>query len=263
MFFNVNKNKKNDFYIKSNNMDNSSILFYKNRRVKYIGQINEKREPNGIGIYYYKNGQLKYSGCFQNGEKDGFGTSFYINGNMIFNGYWRKDKKVDNMDYFEGKRREEITDLERNGKGDIPLKISITRLKNKFMGCIREDKWEGYGIFFWREENKKMEAFWRWDEKRRGYICLWDNYESFFNPETETIDGYTCIQYSNGDRYIGEIKKGEIHGKGTFYWKSGDKYEGGWKNNLMEGHGKYTESNGKIKVGYFHKNKYLRFGWFL
>ena len=38
------------------------------------------------------------------------------------------------------------------------------------------------------------------------------------------------INYTNGDKYYGEIKKDKKHGFGTYTWKDGSVYFGNWEN---------------------------------
>ena len=45
------------------------------------------------------------------------------------------------------------------------------------------------------------------------------------------------IKFSNGDKYIGQIKNGEMHGDGTYIFSDGDKYIGKFRNNKFSGYG--------------------------
>ena len=44
--------------------------------------------------------------------------------------------------------------------------------------------------------------------------------------------------------YVGELKDGKPHGKGTYIWKNGTKYEGEFKNGKRHGQGNETYSDG-------------------
>lgn len=82
----------------------------------------------------------------------------------------------------------------------------------------------------------------------------------------------TEADFSNGDRYIGDLKEGKRHGHGkswesknvctlacshgavpshagVYYYGSGDKYTGTWKLGKQEGHGVYEYANGDRYVG--------------
>src|SRR4051812_43882995 len=50
-------------------------------------------------------------------------------------------------------------------------------------------------------------------------------------------DGKGVLNWSNGNRYEGEVVVGTINGKGTFYWADGDWYQGEFKNGRRDGLG--------------------------
>ena len=91
--------------------------------------------------------------------------------------------------------------------------------------------------------------------------------------------------WTDGDKWIGEWKDGEINGEGTYFyadgsitvgeWKdgeingqaiqtwgdksewAGDRYAGEWKDGEMHGQGRYTYADGTIKEGIFENGKFL------
>ena len=72
------------------------------------------------------------------------------------------------------------------------------------------------------------------------------------NIEIEFLE-YT--EFYNGDIYYGEINKKnkEYYGRGIKIWKEGDKYEGEWKDNNKHGKGKYIwgKINKKFEDDYY------------
>jgi hypothetical protein len=54
---------------------------------KYIGQVNEKNERNGFGIYYVIHGGT-YEGYWLNGFKNGQGKFFNKEGRLVYDGLW-------------------------------------------------------------------------------------------------------------------------------------------------------------------------------
>ena len=50
-------------------------------------------------------------------------------------------------------------------------------------------------------------------------------------------------------KYVGDFKKNQSHGRGTFIFSNGDEYEGEYKNGLEDGYGIIKYKNGKIKEG--------------
>jgi len=55
--------------------------------------------------------------------------------------------------------------------------------------------------------------------------------------------------------YVGEIRKGVPHGKGTFTLSNGEKYVGEWQDGLMHGQGTHTLPDGAKYVGEWQDNK--------
>ncbi len=50
-------------------------------------------------------------------------------------------------------------------------------------------------------------------------------------------------------KYVGEVKEGKLHGKGTYTYVNGDKYVGEYKDGEMNGQGTATFANGDKYVG--------------
>ena len=59
------------------------------------------------------------------------------------------------------------------------------------------------------------------------------------------------ILFSDGEKYIGEIRDNVLCGEGKIIFPSGNKYEGGISYGLRHGHGIYRDSNGLIYEGEF------------
>lgn len=59
------------------------------------------------------------------------------------------------------------------------------------------------------------------------------------------------LEYSNGEKYVGEVKDGKKHGKGTYTWFDGKKYEGEFVNDTISGKGKCSFPTGDVYEGEF------------
>ena len=55
--------------------------------------------------------------------------------------------------------------------------------------------------------------------------------------------------------YVGELKNGKPHGKGTYIWKNGTKYEGEWKDGERYGQGRFTFTDGSKYEGEWEDGK--------
>ena len=76
------------------------------------------------------------------------------------------------------------------------------------------------------------------------------SYASYLNTKT--------INYSNGDKYVGQVVNGKRHGIGTYYFfETGDKFWGHWANGKRNGIGKYYYADGQIKSGVWKDDKYV------
>jgi hypothetical protein len=54
------------------------------------------------------------------------------------------------------------------------------------------------------------------------------------------------IEYSNGDRYNGDIISGEKHGKGHMKYSNGSVYYGDWKHDKRDGRGLFIDGDGQL-----------------
>ena len=70
------------------------IYYYKNGNIKYDGDfVNDKYEGNGK--YIWEDGQY-YIGEWKNGLRNGKGIYYYSNGNIKYEGDWIDDKFIEN-----------------------------------------------------------------------------------------------------------------------------------------------------------------------
>jgi len=72
---------------------------------------------------------------------------------------------------------------------------------------------------------------------------------------SKTVDrvGFT---YSDGRKYVGQVKEGEPEGLGTLTFPDGKKYVGQFKNGQPEGAGTLTLPDGTKKLGEFEDGKF-------
>ena len=80
---------KREIEVKNGKLSGKGKEFYKNNRLKYIGDY-EDGQINGKGELYYQDyGYINYIGEFKNGEKDGIGKEFDKFGNLINEGEFK------------------------------------------------------------------------------------------------------------------------------------------------------------------------------
>ncbi len=78
------------------------------------------------------------------------------------------------------------------------------------------------------------------------------NHTDFNQNESQKKSSF---EFSNGDRYVGEVLNGEMHGLGTYYFACGDFYHGYFVKGCREGIGVYTHSNSCQYQGEFRDGK--------
>lgn len=75
--------------------------------------------------------------------------------------------------------------------------------------------------------------------------------------------GKGVYNYANGDKYIGEFENGLKHGRGEYYFENGDQYEGYFEFDDFHGVGIYTHVNGEKYEGHFKDGKFHKKGNFI
>lgn len=77
-----------------------------------------------------------------------------------------------------------------------------------------------------------------------------DNYPSSVQSEYK----FECIEYSSGNRYIGETKNGKPHGEGIYLWSDFDAWFGQWSEGSRNGYGLYMYYSGNLLFGHWVGN---------
>ena len=92
------------------------------------------------------------------------------------------------------------------------------------------------------------------EEKDDGWaVCPSGNRSKAFDGGYHNIEGKKhgkfIIEFSSGDKYVGEFKNNRKHGQGTYTYSNGSKYVGEYKEGVRSGQGTYTFSDGSKDVG--------------
>lgn len=193
-------------------------------------------------------------------------------GNALSRGEWRKQmlKTMDNPSYTydNGKYRGQLNNG-RNGFGSYWWKED----DDYHWGWYENGKREGTGIYIIGHVDD------RWVRNCKGCIYFVGEYEAgdkvgkgtcydkfgnliyygdFKNDEPVdefpmtgryTSYKFECIEYDNGNMYVGETKDGKRHGRGIFLWKDGSSWYGRWSDGSRDGRGIYFPYSGSYTVG--------------
>jgi hypothetical protein len=74
-------------------------------------------------------------------------------------------------------------------------------------------------------------------------------------PEGQYHNCWGTATWAGGEKYVGEFKDGNVHGRGTFTWANGEKYVGEFKDGALNGQGTYIYGDGHKYVGEFKGGK--------
>ena len=91
--------------------------------------------------------------------------------------------------------------------------------------------------------------------KRFVYAPLLSETEPAVSTPAVSQSAVKTINYSNGDRYRGEIRNGQRHGRGVYTWTDGASYDGEWRDGDFHGRGVRTWANGNRYEGDFVNDK--------
>lgn len=68
--------------------------------------------------------------------------------------------------------------------------------------------------------------------------------------------GHGEYRFVDGARYVGDFKKGQLHGKGILYYPDGSKYLGNWYRQLQQGMGRLVRADGTVYFGMWDKGQW-------
>ena len=75
-----------------------------------------------------------------------------------------------------------------------------------------------------------------------------DKPDKAFPQSYDGTQNFECIEYEDGDIYLGETLNGLRHGLGIFFWNNGDTWYGEWKEDKRNGNGIEYQYDGAIKT---------------
>ena len=176
----------------------------------------------------YNNG--KYRGQLNNG-RNGFGAYF-----------WNDDE-----DYYWGS----YYDGNRSGMG-IYIIGHDGRYLNNCQDCI----------YFVGNYEKNIKSGKGTCYDKFGNLIYYGDFKDDKPVSTYPVEGqyksykFECIEYTSGNRYIGETKDGKRHGYGIFLWKEGGAWYGYWQDGSRSGRGIYYKPAGGFTLGSWKGDEY-------
>lgn len=133
----------------------------------------------------------------------------------------------------------------------------------KFVGCFRDNKANGYGLFLPVEGDKYAGEF--RDDKLDGFGIYNHVNGAEYSGDwvNEMQEGIGVEKWRDGSAYEGEYANGKKEGIGSYVWKDGSKYEGMWRENNLCGYGIYYFNDGRIYEGQWLNNMMNGLGKFV
>jgi hypothetical protein len=126
---------------------------------RYIGEVNEREEPEGYGTKWFAEEQFKsdrYEGHWQAGLQDGRGVYYYAAGGK-YDGEWRNNQAngqgimyFHNVDEYDGHWLND----EKEGYGVFSFKNGA-----RYEGMFRNDSFNGHGAYTWPNGQKHEGEF--------------------------------------------------------------------------------------------------------
>ena len=260
----------------------SSFLSDKNTLSAQFLYFNENgvTDKTSTSRYYGLSVRAVYAGPQGSDSYSRSSSSSSIVGNALSRGDWRKLmlKTLDNPDwtYNNGKYRGQLNNG-RNGYGVYWWSED----EDYHWGWNEDGKRKDMGIYIigHPEQNRYVRncvgcIYYVGDYKDGDKAGKGTCYDKFGNliyygdfKDDKPVDEYPmtgkykaykfeCIEYDNGNMYVGETKDGKRHGRGIFLWKDGGSWYGRWEDGSRSGRGIYFPYSGKYSIGSWKGDEY-------
>jgi len=255
---------------------------------KYVGEFRDGM-PNGQGICVYANGN-RYDGGYRDGSFHGQGTFTHTDGRKYV-GEYRDGKRHGQGTWTDSKENHYVGE-HRDGK-QTGLGIYIYLSGDTYVGEHRHGRPHGQGVYTFlsdlytyprfrgRAAYRTREAGGFRDAKIHGLSYsidynkdpvlgewrdgelqetsgFYDSFQSDLFEGTKSNDDAEegTYTFSDGSKYVGELRFGIPHGQGTLIHTTGAYYVGGWRDGKQNGRGIYAfEDRCKYVLGEWKDNR--------
>ena len=205
-------------------------------------------------------------------------SSSAVTGNALVRGDWRNmmKKSFDNPEwtYSNGKYRGQLKDG-RNGYGAYWWSED----DDMFFGRYKDGDRDGMGIYFIGKDgryinnckdcayfvgsySKNIKEGTGTCYDKNGTLIYFGDFKNDAPTESYPMEGrfkaykFECIEYTNGNMYVGETKDGKRHGWGVFLWTDGGAWFGYWEDGSRNGRGIYYRPSGSYTIGSWKGDDY-------
>jgi len=181
---------------------------------------------NGQYVQYYRDGQIKVKGYYQNNVPAGIWEYFYGNGHTKMRGELRKNKNFGMWEYY----------YENGSKS----------MEGSIFGGKRQGNWN----FYYSEGLRKSHGEFVDSEKVGKWLTYYPSGELKAEAEYEKNRGKYIEFYKTGEQKVeGLINNGNNHGMWIFYYLDGQvQANGAYANGLKNGFWRYFYENGQVST---------------
>ncbi|CAD8056060.1 unnamed protein product [Paramecium primaurelia] len=258
--------------IVNNVYEGKGYLFSKSGDLIYEGEFS-KGYFHGWGVEYHQNSiQLeesynfevcqdimeyfkKYEGCYQFGKKSGVGRLILTNGE-IFCGEFRNDQ-INGFGEFQNKSNNKIIGIWNNGliKSNSGLQNNLISFRSdefqnqteQLQIQIQSNQQQNQGDQKVNKPEKQFNGISNLESCRSFLEQSTINHLKYFNQNQSQNRKDHKIFYDDANtilKYEGQLFTGQMHGRGTLYFKNGTiQYEGDFVNGKYEGYGILKNEN--------------------
>mgnify|MGYP001397870783 FL=1 len=151
-----------------------------------------------------------------------------------------------------GDLAEELKELNKLYQEGVLTKEEFTEAKSKVIGIDKQSQKKQETKKEPKKEKKVTESI---DAKQEDEKILVESSlpacKGTHSKKWSNCHG--TLTLPDGSKYVGEFKKGNQHGQGTYFFVGGGKYVGEWKKGKFHGQGTATYPDGSAYVGEFKK----------
>ena len=212
----------------------TKAFHFVNNNIQYYGEFKNNRY-SGTGDYF-RNGEIIYSGLWENGNQNGPGTEY-------------QDKAEFSGVYKNGKREGDF-EIKRNGTIRlVTFHEGIADLRNCKIYFNDGTMWIGA-----LSANYEPEGY--------GQTMDSDGMVRFENRVKGELTGYQTFPFPDGSSYEGEVVNGKRSGYGIQTYSTGITYSGNWEEDRQSGYGELVIDDDWYYSGDWKNGLYDGYGSF-
>lgn len=237
-------------YYSDGKLNGQGTKYFPNGQVLFTGDY-----ENGSGIsgtFYFESGKIQYEGGVADGKNyDGNGTLYWESGGICYDGDWVDGKREGSgTSYREDGTKEYEGGWSEGKRSGYGTSYHLDGVTCNYAGRWKEGNWSGNGEEYYTNGKLKRKGKWVDGKFNGDGEWYWENGVLFYIGEfvDGKQQGYGTAYWENGNiSYKGEWADGKYSGEGIRYWDNGEIfYEGSSRNGELEGYGSTYWDDGTL-----------------